>query len=61
MKCCNCNKKLNLAKSISGMCKCNKHFCQNHIINHDCNYDYKTEYAKTLNKIKIEFEKVKIF
>lgn len=44
-----CNKKLSIT---SIRCKCNKIFCNSHsfYIEHDCTYDYKTEYKTELIK-----------
>lgn len=52
-----CKRKLNLAESIKGKCRCEKIFCHYHRYSneHNCTFDYKEE-----NKIKLEKENPKI-
>ena len=40
-----CQKKLQLAQTISGKCKCDKIFCLMHRLSetHQCTYDHKSE------------------
>lgn len=41
-KCDNCNKKLKLVVAIKGKCRCEKTFCAQHLMTHQCSFDYKT-------------------
>lgn len=52
-----CRRKLNLAESIRGKCKCEKIFCSKHVYSneHNCDFDYKEE-----NKSKLEKDNPKI-
>jgi AN1-type zinc finger and ubiquitin domain-containing protein 1 len=45
MRCEYCQKKLQLAQTITGKCKCNKIFCIIHRLSetHNCCFDYKSE------------------
>ena len=44
MNCAICKKKLKLAQATIGKCKCNDVFCNIHIHNHQCPYDFKKEH-----------------
>tara|TARA_Y100000389_G_C16949256_1_gene265668 strand:- start:148 stop:348 length:201 start_codon:yes stop_codon:yes gene_type:complete len=41
-----CDKKLkNIFVEITGKCRCGNVFCKEHIINHNCTFDYKQLYV----------------
>ena len=46
MKCDTCNKKIKLVEEMISKCKCGKHNCVSHRIDHKCEYDYKSEFQK---------------
>ena len=60
MNCAICKKKLKLTQVTIGKCKCNEMFCNIHIHNHQCSYDFKKEHQSQLHtSIKlVEFTKV---
>ena len=55
IKCKVCNKKINLLFSDMNKCKCNKYYCSEHLIEHDCTFNYvdenKNKLLTTLNKV----------
>ncbi len=52
-----CKRKLNIAESIKGKCRCEKTFCSIHRYSneHNCDFDYQEQ-----NKLKLEKENPKI-
>jgi hypothetical protein len=56
-KCQICNKKV--LKEMS-KCKCDEFYCRNHILNHNCNHDYKSNHVKKLEEVLYKCEKRKI-
>lgn len=59
LKCYICSKKLLIS---TFKCRCNIYYCNLHKYpeDHNCNYDYKTEYQKELikNNKKLKIEKI---
>ena len=53
MKCDTCNKKIKLVEEILSKCKCGKHNCGNHRIDHKCDYDYKSDFKIQTHTILI--------
>ena len=51
-----CNKKIPSVFVSINLCKCGSLYCNYHKSDHDCSYDYKTEFRKTL-----EIQMPKIF
>lgn len=45
-KCDTCNKKIKLVEEITSKCRCGKISCGNHRTDHNCNYDYKSDFQK---------------
>lgn len=45
-KCDTCNKKIKLIEEITSKCKCGKINCGNHKYDHNCAYDYKSDFQK---------------
>ena len=41
-KCLTCKRKLKLVETIHGLCRCKQLFCSHHLLNHNCEFDYKT-------------------
>jgi hypothetical protein len=56
-KCQVCNKKT--LKEMS-KCKCDDYYCRNHILNHNCNHDYKLNFSINLENKLQKCEKRKI-
>jgi hypothetical protein len=54
-----CSKKINSIYLSIYTCKCKNVYCSEHIQNHKCTYDYKSDNITTLKKqlIKVDFEK----
>lgn len=55
-RCSSCNKKIPIT---AYPCKCGILFCTDHILKHDCTFDYQDEYKKKLktNMPAVHFEK----
>lgn len=49
MNCLCCNKKLNILMIDLYTCKCTKIYCRNHMLSHNCTFDY-----KILNSIQLK-------
>lgn len=56
--CAFCSKKINNIDAIISLCRCGKIFCKSHRIDHSCEYDYKKEYKKCNDLVKVVAEKV---
>lgn len=61
-KCLECKKKLNLADSVSGKCKCGGVFCKKHKDSdaHKCSFDYHASQKEFLkeNMVVVQAKKV---
>ena len=55
-----CNKKINSIYISIYTCKCKNVYCSQHIQDHRCTYDYKSENITSLKKqlIKVDFDKL---
>jgi hypothetical protein len=62
LKCSLCGKKLKnvLVIEITGKCRCGNIFCNEHISNHSCNFDYKKLYLKQKENELIIIKKEKV-
>ena len=49
-KCFYCNKKISIVDTVTFKCKCKNTYCEKHFFykNHNCNYDYISEF-KVIN------------
>lgn len=45
-----CKKKLKLAQATIGKCKCKYVFCQQHIHNHNCTFNFKMTHQSQLEE-----------
>lgn len=52
-KCDTCNKKIKLIEEVTSKCKCGKINCGTHRQDHNCNYDYKSEFQKQISSIMV--------
>ena len=50
VKCLTCKRKLKLVETVYGLCRCKQVFCPQHLINHICNFDYKTSEQERIAK-----------
>ena len=55
-----CNKKINSIYISIYTCKCKNVYCSEHMQNHRCTYDYKSDNITTLKKqlVKVDFDKL---
>jgi hypothetical protein len=55
-----CNKKLNNLTIIVNTCRCKNVYCREHLVNHNCTYDYKSDFQEinTKNLEKISTNKI---
>jgi hypothetical protein len=60
IKCNECKKKIKSLMLDIHMCKCLKHFCNLHLIDHNCTFDYFKENKKKLHNTLQKMEKEKI-
>lgn len=59
-KCHICFKKLSKIHISIYTCKCLKMYCAIHMHNHDCNYDYKTNFQSELKNKLVSFGDSKV-
>ncbi len=45
-----CKKKINKIYILIHTCRCNGIYCNDHLHNHHCSFDYKTEYQENMKK-----------
>lgn len=55
-----CNKKVGSLFVDVYTCKCKNIYCKEHIHGHYCNYNYRYEYKKDLQKLLVKIEPEKI-
>ena len=55
-----CNKKINSIYISIYTCKCKNVYCSEHMQNHRCTYDYKSDNITTMKKqlVKVDFDKL---
>jgi hypothetical protein len=52
-KCTTCNKKIKLVEEITSKCRCGKISCGTHKMDHNCDYDYKSDFQKQNENILV--------
>ena len=59
-RCCKCSKKLNILFTSINTCRCKNIYCAQHMMSHECSYDYKTVERKFLEEklVKVVSDKV---
>ena len=57
-KCEECSKKIGLLDMITCKCRCGSVFCKNHRLDHNCSYDYQSEYKNSHKMVKLQEKKV---
>ena len=58
IRCHDCNIKVKTIDVIISTCRCGNIYCIKHRINHNCSYDYKTDYHLNNKLVKINGKKV---
>ena len=59
-KCQTCSKKIKELYVDLHSCKCSGIYCQNHIQNHQCTFDYRAEFIKNTKNILVKIESDKV-
>lgn len=54
-----CKKKISLVESLIP-CRCQENFCQNHMNNHECKFDYKLKQQDILVKQLVPTSGIKV-
>ena len=57
-KCEECHKKIGLLDIITCKCRCGNVFCKTHRLDHNCSYDYQSEYKNSNQMVKLEEKKL---
>jgi late competence protein required for DNA uptake (superfamily II DNA/RNA helicase) len=60
IKCKKCNKKLHLLLVDMYTCKCNQLYCSNHLLDHDCTFNYINANKSKLYNLLVKVNKQKI-
>lgn len=60
MQCNTCKKKINMMLLDLHVCRCSNHYCNRHLHNHKCTFDYKNLFVEQNKDLFIDVKQKKL-